>query len=144
MCQSSATWVISTYSLMKFSQHIMALFGRQAFQIRTTQGTFEQLSIDKGKSSRLDLHLVGLILLSREFSRAYVVSRPRSRSDPIGESEPVSGCETIYWDFFFFSDSLSFSCSYHFPVSCLLQVVTHIYYMYDRSNHIQNKLIRIQ
>ena len=34
------------------------------------------------------------------------VSRPRSRFDPIGESEPFSGCETIYWDsliFFFFS-----------------------------------------
>ena len=33
------------------------------------------------------------------------VSRPDSRSYPIGESEPVSGCETIYWDlllFFFF------------------------------------------
>ena len=33
------------------------------------------------------------------------VSRPRSRSDPIGESEPFSGCETICWDsliFFFF------------------------------------------
>ena len=33
------------------------------------------------------------------------LSRPRPRSDPIGESEPVSGCETIYWDsliFFFF------------------------------------------
>ena len=32
------------------------------------------------------------------------VSRPRSRFDPIGESEPFSGCETIYWDslFFFF------------------------------------------
>ena len=29
------------------------------------------------------------------------VSRPDSRSDPIGESEPVSGCETIYWDFLF-------------------------------------------
>ena len=33
------------------------------------------------------------------------MSRPDSRSDSIGESEPVSGCETIYWDsllFFFF------------------------------------------
>ena len=30
------------------------------------------------------------------------MSRPRSRSDPIGESEPVSGCETIYWDSLFF------------------------------------------
>ena len=33
---------------------------------------------------------------------AQLMSRPRSRSDPIGESEPVSGCETMYWDFFFF------------------------------------------
>ena len=33
-----------------------------------------------------------------------LLSRPRSRFDPIGESEPFSGCETIYWDslFFFF------------------------------------------
>ena len=30
------------------------------------------------------------------------MSRPDSRFDPIGGSEPVSGCETIYWDFFFF------------------------------------------
>ena len=27
-----------------------------------------------------------------------VVSRPDSQSDPIGGSEPSSGCETIYWD----------------------------------------------
>ena len=27
-----------------------------------------------------------------------LVSRPDSRSDPIGGSEPVSGCENIYWD----------------------------------------------
>ena len=33
------------------------------------------------------------------------LSHPNSRSDPIGKSEPVSGCETLYWDsllFFFF------------------------------------------
>ena len=30
------------------------------------------------------------------------LSRPRSRFDPIGESEPFSGCETIYWDSLFF------------------------------------------
>ena len=36
--------------------------------------------------------------------RNHQVSRPRSRSDPIGEFEPVSGCETICWDslFYFF------------------------------------------
>ena len=36
------------------------------------------------------------------------MSRPRSWSDSIGESAPVSGCETIYWDssliFFFIAD----------------------------------------
>ena len=26
------------------------------------------------------------------------LSRPDSLSDPIGGSEPSSGCETIYWD----------------------------------------------
>ena len=26
------------------------------------------------------------------------VSHPDSRSNPIGGSEPVSGCENIYWD----------------------------------------------
>ena len=31
----------------------------------------------------------------------HLLSRPRSRSDPIGESEPVSGCETICWDSLF-------------------------------------------
>ena len=43
-------------------------------------------------------------------STALRLSRPRSRSDPIGESEPVSGCETIYWDsliFFFKADLIS-------------------------------------
>ena len=43
-----------------------------------------------------------------EFSRSWDMSRPRSWSDPIGESEPVSGCETIYWDsslFIFFFQS---------------------------------------
>ena len=30
-------------------------------------------------------------------SKLYV-SRPDSWSDPIGESEPSSGCENIYWD----------------------------------------------
>ena len=42
----------------------------------------------------------------------HFLSRPRSRSDPIGESEPVSGCETIYWDFFFFFFSLTYTCGY--------------------------------
>ena len=39
------------------------------------------------------------------YSSKYILSRPDSRSDPIGGSEPSSGCETIYWDylpFFFF------------------------------------------
>ena len=31
----------------------------------------------------------------------FPLSLPRSRSDPIGESEPVSGCETICWDSYF-------------------------------------------
>ena len=31
-----------------------------------------------------------------------VVSRPDSQSDPIGESEPVSWCETMYWDSLFY------------------------------------------
>ena len=38
-----------------------------------------------------------------------MLSHPRSRSDPIGESEPVSGCETICWDslyIFFFKAKL--------------------------------------
>ena len=43
-----------------------------------------------------------------------------------------------------FSDSISLSCSYYFHVSCLLQVAIHILYMYDRSDHIQSKLIHIQ
>ena len=30
------------------------------------------------------------------YSDVWALSRPDSRSDPIGESEPVSGCETIY------------------------------------------------
>ena len=30
------------------------------------------------------------------------MSRPESRSDPIGRSEPSSGCETQDWDSFFF------------------------------------------
>ena len=34
------------------------------------------------------------------------LSHPDSRSDPIGRSEPSSGCETIYWDFFFFQTEL--------------------------------------
>ena len=50
VCQSFAAWMVSTYSLMYFSQHIMALFGRQTFQILIAQGSFEQLTIDKGKS----------------------------------------------------------------------------------------------
>ena len=40
----------------------------------------------------------------------YRVSRRDSRSDPIDESEPVSGYKTIYWDslpvFFFFRAEL--------------------------------------
>ena len=40
-------------------------------------------------------------ILLLEATCALALSRPRSWSDPIGESEPVSGCETIYWDFFF-------------------------------------------
>ena len=36
-----------------------------------------------------------------EYEKKFSVSRPQSRSDPIGESEPFSGCETIYWDSLF-------------------------------------------
>ena len=39
-----------------------------------------------------------------------LLSLPESRSDPIGGSEPSSGCETVYWDslpeFFFFKDEM--------------------------------------
>ena len=31
-----------------------------------------------------------------------IMSRPESRSNLIGGSESSSGCETIYWDLFFF------------------------------------------
>ena len=46
--------------------------------------------------------LMNPVLSSFTFIRfsniTFQLSRPRSWSDPIGESEPVSGCETIYWD----------------------------------------------
>ena len=44
-----------------------------------------------------------------------VVSHPDSKSNPIGGSEPVSECETIYWDSlpdFFFFNSRSGTCGY--------------------------------
>ena len=47
------------------------------------------------------------------------VSHPDFRSDPIGGSEPGSGCETIYWDslpnffiFYFFFQSRTYTCGY--------------------------------
>ena len=40
------------------------------------------------------------------------LSHPDSRSDPIGESEPVSGCETIYLGYFIFFHSLTYTCGY--------------------------------
>ena len=52
------------------------------------------------------LHKKGSHGSSRSGCSGLGVSRPDSRSDPIGESEPVSGCETIYLGlftcFFFF------------------------------------------
>ena len=39
---------------------------------------------------------IGSIMYYMICSRPNVLSCPDSRSDPIGESEPVSGCETIY------------------------------------------------
>ena len=42
------------------------------------------------------------------------------------------------------SDSISLSRSYHFHVSCLLQVSIHIFYMYDMLDHIQSKLIHLR
>ena len=50
----------------------------------------------------------------------------------------------LYMEILSFSDSISLSCSYYFHVSCLLQVSIHIFYMYDISYHIQNKLIHLQ
>ena len=44
-----------------------------------------------------------------------LLSHPDSRSDSIGGSEPVSGCETIYlglFTFFFFFFSLTYTCGY--------------------------------
>ena len=43
-----------------------------------------------------------------------------------------------------FSDSISLSRSYHFHVSCLLQISIHIFYMYDMLDHIQSKLIHLR
>ena len=43
-----------------------------------------------------------------------------------------------------FSDSISLSRSYHFHVSCILQISIHIFYMYDMSDHIQSKLIHLR
>ena len=43
-----------------------------------------------------------------------------------------------------FSDSISLSRSYHFHVSCFLQISIHIFYMYDMSDHIQSKLIHLR
>ena len=45
---------------------------------------------------------------------------------------------------FIFSDSISLSRSYHFHVSCLLQISINIFYMYDMSDHIQSKLIHLR
>ena len=47
------------------------------------------------------------VIMAREVKQlrnkqVLLVSRPDSRSDLIGGSEPSSGCETIYWDFIFF------------------------------------------
>ena len=39
---------------------------------------------------------------TKTYHKVLALSCPRSRSDLIGESEPVSGCETIYWDSFFY------------------------------------------
>ena len=64
---------ISTYSLMQFGQHILARFGCQALKIWAAQGSFEQLPVDQGESSLLDLYLVGHIPFIREFSRVDVV-----------------------------------------------------------------------
>ena len=36
------------------------------------------------------------------------LSCPDSQSDPIGESESVSGCKTIYWDSLFYFSFFSF------------------------------------
>ena len=57
------------------------------------------------------------------------MSHPDSRSDPIGGSEPVSGCETIYWDslLFFFRAELV-------PVGIqTISVITKILYIHKKT-----------
>ena len=55
------------------------------------------------------------------------MSHPESRSDPIGGSEPSSGCETIYWDslpvFFLKAELVSVSIQ-------TISVITKIIYIY--------------
>ena len=41
--------------------------------------------------------VVWMTFTMEEFYRLYM-SQPDSQSDPIGGSEPSSGCKTIYWD----------------------------------------------
>ena len=56
------------------------------------------MELDQGTYSEGAVRLEGIFL-----------SRPDSWSDPIGGSEPSSGCETIYWDSlpdFFFKSNL--------------------------------------
>ena len=62
-----------------------------------------------------------------EFSKTLMMSRPRSWSDPIGESEPVSGCETIYWDFVFFFYQQSFTFKNELPPEWYPLKFIHIY-----------------
>ena len=54
------------------------------------------------------------------------LSHPDSRSDPIGGSEPVSRCETIYWDslLFFF---LSRTCACGYGLHLITESKYHIH-----------------
>ena len=88
--------------------------------VKTPMGTMEQVVALEQAVLLIVVMLVKLIMACRGHREMKIimphkilimdigqVSRPRSRSDPIGESEPFSGCETIYWDSFFFFFFLS-------------------------------------
>ena len=69
-----------------------------------------------------------------------LLSRPDPWSDPIGGSEPVSGCETIYWDsllvfFFLRAELIPVGIQTNFVIT---KIHLHIKRNYHRSGVHQN------
>ena len=65
--------MVVTYTFMQFSQNILSIQIEQTFQKRPPKRPFVQLIVDQSKSGNLNMELICLFLVIRNFTTTEVI-----------------------------------------------------------------------